>query len=319
MQPMNGEDTVIPVHQLAGTGSLWARIQAQPIEWKLHWLLRIGICMEFVGHGAFGLKTKAGWLAYFHVFGIADDTAWRWMPIIGAIDVLCGIVTLFSPRRFVLLHMAIWGAFTALLRPAANEGWWEFFERSYNYGGPAVLLALHGFGGHSRSWFGALRTVPRFGIGQLQSCMWVCRGIVALMLIGHGGLGAFLAKKNLLGFYQAAGLNAFGIPLETWRAGIGFFEIGLGVAALASLRPGYFGFICAWKLASEFLYVIAGANGAWWEVCERGSSYMVPLAALSLLFYLLSRNAANGIFSSFRPPSPATATVAMVLTPPPCP
>jgi len=316
---MNVEETGTTIHKLAGGGSLWTRVQAQPIEWKLHWLLRIGVFMEFVGHGAFGLKTKAGWLAYFHVFGITDDVAWSWMPIIGTIDVLCGLITLLSPRRVVLLHMAIWGAFTALLRPAANEGWWEFFERSYNYGGPAALLILHGVGGNVRSWFGALQTVPRFSIGQLQSCMWVCRGIVALMLIGHGGLGVFLAKKSLLGFYQAAGLSAFGIPLETWRAGIGFFEMGLGVAAFASLRPGYFGFICIWKLASELLYVVAGTNGAWWEVCERGSSYMVPLATMSLLFYLLARNAAHGIFTGFRSLTPATAEVAMALTPPRCP
>ena len=84
---MNVEETGTTIHKLAGGGSLWTRVQAQPIEWKLHWLLRIGVFMEFVGHGAFGLKTKAGWLAYFHVFGIADDVAWRWMPIIGAIDV----------------------------------------------------------------------------------------------------------------------------------------------------------------------------------------------------------------------------------------
>jgi hypothetical protein len=312
---MNVEET-ITVHKLPGKGPLWARIQAQPIEWKLHWMLRIGVFMEFVGHGAFGLKTKAGWLAYFHVFGIPDEVAWSWMPIIGAIDIFCGLITLFSPRRVVLLHMAIWGAFTALLRPAAGEGWWEFFERSYNYGGPAVLLLVHGVGGNARSWFGALRTVPRFSIGQLQSCMWICRGIVALMLIGHGGFGVFLAKKNLLEFYLAAGLSASGIPLETWRAGIGFFEIGLGVAALASLRPGYFACICVWKLASEFLYILAGANGAWWEVCERGSSYMVPLATMSLLTYLLARNAARGIFSGFRPLSPDSANVALVLTHP---
>ena len=39
----------------------------------------------------------------------------------------------------------------------------------------------------------------------------------------------------------------------------------------------FFVFACVWKLASEFLYVPAGAYGAWWEVIERGSSYAAPL------------------------------------------
>jgi hypothetical protein len=28
------------------------------LEWTLHWLFRLALCGEFVGHGAFGVMTK---------------------------------------------------------------------------------------------------------------------------------------------------------------------------------------------------------------------------------------------------------------------
>jgi hypothetical protein len=32
-------------------------------EWTLHWLFRLALCAEFVGHGAFGVLTKPAWAA----------------------------------------------------------------------------------------------------------------------------------------------------------------------------------------------------------------------------------------------------------------
>jgi hypothetical protein len=260
----------------------------QPLEWKLHWLLRIGVFMEFVGHGAFGIRTKAGWLPFFEVFAIPHETAWRLMPVIGAIDILAGVIALLSPCRGVLLYMAAWGTFTALLRPAAGQGWWEFFERSYNYGAPAILLALHGRGHGFRSWIEPLRSVPRLPLASATTFLWAFRVVVALMLIGHGGYGVFVVKDNLLGHYAAAGLDRFGLPLETWRAGIGFFEIALGIAAFFTARPSYFVAVFGWKLLSEALHFPAGAEGALWEVVERGGCYMAPLAGCCLAHGLAS-------------------------------
>jgi hypothetical protein len=291
----------IPIQQLSGNGSLWSRVGGQSVEWKLHWLLRIGVFMEFVGHGAFGVKTKADWLPFFHVFAIPDDIAWRMMPVIGGLDILLGILALLVPCRGILLYMAVWGTFTALLRPAADKGWWEFFERSYNYGGPAVLLALHGWGHTAKDWLKPLRTVPRLSAEMTARYLWVFRIVVALMLIGHGGYGAFLAKKNLLGHYQAVGLGGLGLPMETWRAGIGFFEMGLGAAALLTARPGYFLFVCGWKLLTELLYVFAGADGAFWEVVERGGCYMAPLSGLCLAYCLRMR---TGVAAAHRKADP---------------
>jgi len=245
--------------------------------------------MEFVGHGACGVHGKAGWLPYFNVFAIPEGLAYKLMPWVGSMDIALGILALLAPRRALLLYMAIWGCFTALLRPAAGEGGWEFIERAYNYGVPFAFLFLHGPGHDRKSWFESLKTAPLLSAGRAQTLLWVLRVIVALMLIGHGGFGAMMGKKNLLGFYGAAGLGSFGLPLETIRAGIGFFEIGLGVAALVATRPAFFAFICAWKLGTESLYVVAGANLACWEVVERGGSYVAPLAALCVLTYLRCR------------------------------
>ena len=267
----------------------WQKIQGQSAEWKLHWLLRLGVAMEFVGHGACGVHTKAAWLPYFHVFAISDNVAWKLMPVIGSMDIAMGILALLTPRRALLLYMGVWGCFTALLRPAAGEGAWEFVERAYNYGIPFAFLMLYGFGHDLKTWFGALETAPKLSTGKAQNLLWVLRAIVALMLIGHGGFGAFMHKQNLLGLYRAAGFGSLGLPLETTQAGLGFIEIGLGVAALFAARPSFFVLIFAWKLVSELLYPVAGANLACWEVVERGGSYVAPLALLCVFLLLKSR------------------------------
>jgi hypothetical protein len=281
-------NTSVTVYKFGGTGSLLQRILSQPTEWKLHWLLRLGVFMEFVGHGACGVITKAGWLPYFHVFAIPDALAWKLMPVVGSMDITLGILALLAPRRALLLYMAVWGCFTAMLRPAAGEGGWEFIERAYNYGVPFMLLLLHGFGYDRKSWFASLKTVPTLSAERAQMLTWLLRVVIALMLIGHGGFGAFMGKKNLLGFYQAAGFGSFGLPLETIRTGIGLVEIGLGFAALFASWPAFFAFIFAWKLASELLYPLSCASMACWEVVERGGSYVAPLAALSILIFLSS-------------------------------
>jgi hypothetical protein len=246
----------------------------------------VGVVLEFVGHGACGVNTKAGWLPYFHVFAIPDPIAWKVMPGIGTMDICLGIVALLAPFRALLLYMGIWGCFTALLRPAAGEGIWEFIERSYNYGIPLALLYLHGPTASLKDWFRSLDTTPEVSPERSRKLLCILRAIIALMLIGHGALGPFWDKKGLLALYKGAGLNAFGVPLESLRAGIGFFEIGLGVAALYTRSFGFFVFIFVWKLGSELLYPASGAALACWEVIERGGSYVAPLAALCVQPFL---------------------------------
>src|SRR3954447_26568666 len=78
-----------------------------------HWALRVGASGCYVGHGAFGIITKAAWLPYFAVVGIPEGTAWQLMPIIGTGDITLGLLTVLRPMPVVLLYMAVWGFWTA--------------------------------------------------------------------------------------------------------------------------------------------------------------------------------------------------------------
>ncbi|MDP9144801.1 MAG: hypothetical protein M3N43_08925 [Actinomycetota bacterium] len=246
-------------------------------EWHLHWLFRLALCAEFVGHGAFGVMTKQAWVPYFTLFGLPEAWAWTLMPVVGSIDITLGLLALLAPTRAGLLYMGCWGLFTAMLRPLAGEGGWEFLERSYNFGVPFLMLWVHGVGTTARSWFTVLTEIPRLTAVRAQRAQWALRGIMAGMLIGHGAFGLLMGKANLLQFYDAAGFGVFGVLLPTLSAAIGGFEMLLGVLCLMAMWPAFFVFVCAWKLGTEFLYVPAQAYGAGWEVLERGSSYAAPL------------------------------------------
>ena len=257
--------------------ALFDPVARQTIEWKIHWLFRIALFCEFVGHGAFGVLAKAAWVRYFGIFGIPDAWAWKLMPVVGSVDIALGVLTLLAPRRACLLYMSFWGLFTAFLRPLAGEGWWEFFERSYNFGVPLLMLWVHGPGTNVTSWFAVITAVPRFTNACAQKYQWALQGIMASMLIGHGGFALVMGKQNLIHFYDAAGLGVFGVPLPTFSAWIGGGEMLLGVLCLGAHFSAFFLLVCVWKLGTEFLHVPVQAYGAWWEVMERGSSYVAPL------------------------------------------
>jgi hypothetical protein len=73
---------------------------------------------------------------------------------------------------------------------------------------------------------------------------------------------------------------AIGLPAET-TALVGWFEIALAAAVAIRSRAGVLVFVCAWKLATEFLFVVAGAPI--WEFVERAGSYAAPIALAVLL------------------------------------
>lgn len=110
----------------------------------LFWLLRIACSLEFIAHGAFGVITKAAWIPYFGVVGISERWAWRLEPLVGSFDIFLGFLVLLKPIRVALLYMAVWGLWTALLRPLSGEPFWETIERAPNYLVPLALLYLRG-------------------------------------------------------------------------------------------------------------------------------------------------------------------------------
>ena len=64
------------------------------------------------------------------------------------------------------------------------------FERAYNFGVPFLMLLVHGFGTTRASWFRVITQVPRFTVIWAERYQLTLRGIMASMLIGHGGLWA---------------------------------------------------------------------------------------------------------------------------------
>jgi hypothetical protein len=240
-------------------------------ENRLLWLLRAAVCLEFVGHGAFGIITKKAWIPYFGVVGIPPDWAWKLMPVIGAVDITAGLSALLWPCRALALYMTVWGFWTALLRPLAGEGIWELLERAGNYGVPLALLLYS----QSSSWLDRLKPRPLDAVLK-NRITWVLRLTTATLLVGHGAFGAVVQKPQLAKQLGSLGLDE--VPITA----LGGFEIALGIAVLAQGTGPLLLFIFGWKVTTEILYPLSGSPI--WEFVERGGSYAAPLA-----LYLLSR------------------------------
>jgi hypothetical protein len=240
---------------------------------QVSWILRIGIAMEFIGHGALGLLRTAAWTPYFAALGVPRETALSLMPFIGAIDVALGLAVLLYPMRAALLYMALWGLATAVMRPLAGESAWEAVERAGNIGAAAALF-LMATGSGMGSWFCAAGfDTPKGGPSGLAS--WVLRLTTAGLLLGHGALGLLEHKAMLSSQYAAVGLQgSWAEPM------IGGFECALALAVLARPAFGLLVFVFAWKLATEALSPMAGSSI--WVFVEHGGSYAAPLA-LALL------------------------------------
>ena len=239
-----------------------------------YWALRIGSAMCFIGHGAFGFITKAAWLPYFGVVGLPEPLAWKLMPLIGAVDVTAGMAVLFAPRAVPLIYMSVWALWTALLRPLSGDSVFEAVERAGNYGVPLAMLLMTALPLSVRSMHDRLDG-PIANSRTLGQAIRALTWTTALLLFGHGALGALTHKAILATHYAIVGL-----PAGTEQF-VGWFEMVLAVVVLIRPAVGLLLFIAAWKIATESLYVGAGAPV--WEFVERGGSYVAPLALAALM------------------------------------
>jgi hypothetical protein len=180
---------------------------------------------------------------------------------------------LFAPRGLPLVYMGVWALWTALLRPLAGESIFETLERAGNYGVPLALLLIPGT---LRTWGSLLTRVERAAPdgASLPNVRRVLQWTTVLLLLGHGGLGAF-AVNPAIGIHY----GAVGLPAQAAVAG-GWFEIGLAAAVAMRPRVGLLLWVAAWKIGTESLFIISGAPI--WEFVERAGSYAAPLA-LALL------------------------------------
>jgi hypothetical protein len=203
------------------------------------------------------------------------------MPVVGAVDISIGVLTLVQPVRAVLLYMTFWGFQTACLRPLAGQGVWELLERAGNYGVPLAFLCLLGSGRSLGDWFSA-RPAPPLTLDRATLIGWILRVTTALLLIGHGGFD-FAMGKSWARYAAAVGISPTAVAAHPLSPMAGWFECLLGLLVLAWPTGSLLLFVFAWKVAIEAFRPLAGEPI--WEFIERGGSYGAPLA----LGWLLSR------------------------------
>ena len=112
-------------------------------EKKMEWALRIGVAGEFIGHGMLAVTGNPQWVGWMQqLLHVSAATGTTLLLIIGLFDLVLAIAVLVKPVRPLLLWMAIWGFWTAILRPIVGQSIWDFIERSANWGAPLALYFL---------------------------------------------------------------------------------------------------------------------------------------------------------------------------------
>ena len=113
-------------------------------EKKMEWLLRVGVAGEFAGHGVFALQGKKDWIKWTQqLSGMDASMATTFIFVVGVVDILLAISVLVKPIRPLLLWMAFWGFWTALVRPLVGLPVWDFIERWANWAAPLALFYLY--------------------------------------------------------------------------------------------------------------------------------------------------------------------------------
>lgn len=112
------------------------------IKNPLEFTARIGVFGTFLGHGIVAIGINPKWIPLLTSVGFTTQQSIFIMPIIGIMDILVAIITLFYPVRQILIWAIIWAFLTALSRPFSGEPFLEFVERSANWCLPLILLIL---------------------------------------------------------------------------------------------------------------------------------------------------------------------------------
>ncbi|MEK7084814.1 MAG: hypothetical protein AAB932_06275 [Patescibacteria group bacterium] len=124
-----------------------------------HWVLRVGVAGEFIGHGMFALQGKAQWSGWIvKMLSVTEANANSILQFIGGFDIVTGIIVLLVPIPAILLWAAAWGFWTALVRPLVGESGWDFVERWANWAAPLALLLMNWPKKSLRAWFTPIKT-----------------------------------------------------------------------------------------------------------------------------------------------------------------
>jgi hypothetical protein len=262
---------------------------------KIQYTLRVASAMCFIGHGAFGIVTKAVWCNYFALFGIGKEMAFRLMPLLGTLDILLGLLILIKPFRAIAAWLVFWGIVTALCRPLSGEPFAEFIERAGNYGAPFCLLVLSGGIRFSFAWLrSSIDPQKPVDDRSLSRVRMMLQCTVFLLLAGHGWLN-LLHKSGLIQQYSQLG---FANPVNVSIIA-GIFEIMAAIAVLVRPVRALLVVFLVWKIGTELFY----PHFEIFEWIERGGSYGSILALWFCLDPLLSAK----IKTAFTPGRTASA------------
>ena len=112
------------MHQAAISTSIVDQVARHTLEWKIHWLFRLALFCEFVGHGAFGVPLPTVSAA------------------LGGFEMLLGLCCLVAQGTPFFLFVLVWKLGTELLYvPAQAYGaWWEIIERGSSYAAPLLWI-----------------------------------------------------------------------------------------------------------------------------------------------------------------------------------
>jgi hypothetical protein len=111
---------------------------------KIEWFLRVGVFGEFLGHGLLAVGGKADWIKWIsQIVHVDAATATTLLLLVGIADVILAILVLVKPYRPLLVWMAVWGFWTALVRPIVGMGWLDFIERAANWAAPMALYYFY--------------------------------------------------------------------------------------------------------------------------------------------------------------------------------
>ena len=234
----------------------------ETLQTQLHWTLRVSVALCFIGHGTWGLITKAGWLPFFASQGIPLDVLWAlWTA---ALRPLAGNLEKFQENGEWFVRLAT----DSMNVPKMQT--WEFWERAGNWAPPLMLLIMGGvITMRWKDWI-APYVEPLMKETTVDTIFFILRTTLALLLIGHAGFGFAAEKQMLIDHWQSIGVNA---DINFIRA-IGFGELALGILVFClPIRPLIWTCL-VWKFFTEFLYVPADTvSGMGWvnifETIER--------------------------------------------------
>jgi hypothetical protein len=124
---------------------------------SINWVLRIAVAGEFFGHGMLSIGGKTDFIKWIaQILGTSPEVSATLLFWIGVADLAVAVIVLVRPINAVLLWAALWGFWTALVRPIVGIGWYDFAERFANWGAPLALLMLRSNGGWPKTikqWF----------------------------------------------------------------------------------------------------------------------------------------------------------------------